>query len=168
MIFVSDAHFCLENLMLKNIGDTILRTDAINCLTRGVIGITRQSPSNISKIATNRQFADWFTKLQFLNRFYKISFRNFFVQIIFYIELLINHTLYCLDLSPNVCPSLWSIDVEQALVPEQRHCFSTHGIEYVSTLLHTLQDSHSGKSSSDVIYFKTIIINIECDFALYL
>jgi hypothetical protein len=78
MIFVSDAHFCLENLMLKNIGDTILRTDAINCLTRGVIGITRQSPSNISKIATNRQFADWFTKLQFLNRFYKISFRNFF------------------------------------------------------------------------------------------
>jgi hypothetical protein len=79
MIFVSDAHFCLENLMLKNIGDTILRTHTINCLTRRVIGITRQCPSNISKIATNRQFADWFTKLSILNRISK--FLNFILNI---------------------------------------------------------------------------------------
>jgi hypothetical protein len=57
-------------------------------------------------------------------------------------------TLNCRVLSVMVCPSVADNWLGQDCRPGQRHCRSTQGVSYKSTLLHTVQGLHSGRSSS--------------------
>ena len=57
-------------------------------------------------------------------------------------------TLNCRVLSVMVCPSVADSWLGQDCRPGQRHCRSTQGVSYKSTLLHTVQGLHSGRSSS--------------------
>ena len=56
-------------------------------------------------------------------------------------------TLYCFVRSWTVCPSLAWVEVEQAEAG-QRHCRSSHGVPYVSSLPHTEKGEHTGSSDS--------------------
>lgn len=51
-------------------------------------------------------------------------------------------TLNWRDLSTTLWPSSDSRDEEQVCPSGHVHCFSTHGLEYVSTLLQTDHASH--------------------------
>ena len=57
-------------------------------------------------------------------------------------------TLNCRVLSVMVCPSVADSWLGQDCRPGQRHCRSTQGVSYKSTLLHTVQGLHCGRSSS--------------------
>lgn len=60
-----------------------------------------------------------------------------------------SQSLYCLVLSTIVCPSSPCKLLGQVRPSGQRHCLSTHGDPYKSTLLQTsLRSKHSGNSSS--------------------
>ena len=66
------------------------------------------------------------------------------------IELIKLLTLYWRFLSVIVWPSRICVEVEQGFEPlGHRHCFSTHGLPYVSNLLHTLFGLQTGNEASE-------------------
>ena len=134
----------LISMSFDQVGNWIVRAFAMHDLLSGVVRIHDVSPSNITKIFALSELFHRFTDL------WKKEKQSVMVTIQESHHEMSWLTLYCLFLSEMVCPSFTWTEVEHGSMPEgHRHCFSTHGLLYVSTLLQTLFGLQTGKDASE-------------------